>query len=212
MSSLLNPQAGLEQMVDSLMANPQQDVGMLDPFISAGASLTLLTPRLFAPISIKTMREFQDAAVPAIEVCATIMDRYWHQMDHTYVQTIADWSAVVPKFWAYIGMNAEPRDACLSYLKCCSDYLRGTHTLHATETERAHAKELFMQRIVYDDDVCRSCGTELNFGCRCDDAPYDSSHCPTHYCGDEECDGRCGVLVCGCIDVCRCRSRWEENW
>ena len=27
-----------------------------------------------------------------------------------------------------------------------------------------------------------------------------------HYCGDRKCDGECGTLVCGCIDVCRCHS------
>lgn len=25
-----------------------------------------------------------------------------------------------------------------------------------------------------------------------------------HYCGSTECDGSCGVLWCGCIDICRC--------
>jgi hypothetical protein len=31
---------------------------------------------------------------------------------------------------------------------------------------------------------------------------------PTHWCGSRGCDQRCGVLVCGCIDVCRC-SKYE---
>lgn len=26
-----------------------------------------------------------------------------------------------------------------------------------------------------------------------------------HYCDDIWCDGDCGVLYCGCIDVCRCQ-------
>lgn len=26
-----------------------------------------------------------------------------------------------------------------------------------------------------------------------------------HYCGNEDCEGDCGVLVCGCIDMCRGR-------
>lgn len=29
--------------------------------------------------------------------------------------------------------------------------------------------------------------------------------CPCHY---PNCDGGCGVLDCGCIDVCRCRNDW----
>ena len=32
---------------------------------------------------------------------------------------------------------------------------------------------------------------------------------PIHYCGDEECDGECGVQPCGfCIDCCRC---WQDD-
>ena len=30
-------------------------------------------------------------------------------------------------------------------------------------------------------------------------------HKGRHFCGDWICDGRCGVLWCGCIDVCRGR-------
>ncbi len=26
-----------------------------------------------------------------------------------------------------------------------------------------------------------------------------------HYCNDVDCIGDCGVLICGCIDCCRCR-------
>lgn len=26
---------------------------------------------------------------------------------------------------------------------------------------------------------------------------------PVHYCGEKDCEGDCGVLVCGCIDICR---------
>lgn len=31
---------------------------------------------------------------------------------------------------------------------------------------------------------------------------------PIHSCGSRICDERCGVLMCGCIDVCRC-SKYE---
>ena len=30
------------------------------------------------------------------------------------------------------------------------------------------------------------------------------------YCGDWLCAGGCGVLRCGCIDVCRCRDSWDR--
>jgi hypothetical protein len=36
---------------------------------------------------------------------------------------------------------------------------------------------------------------------------------PVHYCGDEECDGECGVQQCGvCIDCCRCWRDEERRW
>ena len=40
---------------------------------------------------------------------------------------------------------------------------------------------------------------------------------PVHYCGEEECDGECGVQPCGeCIDTCRCHcyrgtAAWRER-
>lgn len=27
-----------------------------------------------------------------------------------------------------------------------------------------------------------------------------------HYCNDAWCDGKCGVISCGCIDTCRCKN------
>jgi hypothetical protein len=40
---------------------------------------------------------------------------------------------------------------------------------------------------------------------------------PTCYCGDRDCEWNCGVLDCGCIDVCRnrCglgRNRYDRYW
>jgi hypothetical protein len=36
---------------------------------------------------------------------------------------------------------------------------------------------------------------------------------PVHYCGEEECDGECGVQQCGvCIDCCRCWRDDERRW
>ena len=48
-----------------------------------------------------------------------------------------------------------------------------------------------------DDDCCPGCGDKYCNG-HCDDEP----NCPS--CGPG-CDGTCGALSCGCIDVCRGR-------
>lgn len=33
-----------------------------------------------------------------------------------------------------------------------------------------------------------------------------------HYCGDRTCEWDCGELWCGCIDVCRGRCGFKEDW
>ena len=229
----LDPQVGLEKMIYCLIMNPRYAVEavdyIIDPFITAGASLTPLTSCLFqiaatatATVTATTANMIEDV-VPSIDVCAAIIDRYWRQMDAAHVQSVTDWSTVVPKYWEYI-KNVDLRTAYLMYYKCCSDYLRGEHTLHRSELKRAHAKQKFMQRMMgegvededddYNYDTCKQCGSGL--GCRCDD--HCDDHCddgddstrPLHHCGSTDCDGGCGVLACGCIDVCRCRCDNED--
>jgi hypothetical protein len=149
----LDPQTGLEMMLDCLITHPRYageayDFA-IDPFLAAGASLTPLTPRLLHIPNITSMCEFEDAIFTnAVELCSAIMDHYWTQMDHAYVQQIADWSVVVPKYWEYITGDVEPRAAFLSAYKCFSDYLRGDHTRYASETKRRMAKQKFMQRMM----------------------------------------------------------------
>jgi hypothetical protein len=53
------------------------------------------------------------------------------------------------------------------------------------------------------DNTCPDCGSDGR--CHCDeeeDRP--------HYCGDCDCHGDCGVLSCGCIDVCRGRCGRDD--
>lgn len=66
-----------------------------------------------------------------------------------------------------------------------------------------------------DYDLCPGCGGYTH--CRChddddyndyndyDDRHYDNDDEWIHYCGDRDCNGDCGLLACGCIDVCRGR-------
>ena len=53
-----------------------------------------------------------------------------------------------------------------------------------------------------DDDYCPGCGDRCCNG-HCDDEP------DCRYCGSG-CDGTCGALSCGCIDVCRGRCDSDE--
>lgn len=56
------------------------------------------------------------------------------------------------------------------------------------------------------DNTCSGCGSDGR--CHCDEEPE-----YTHYCGDADCHGDCGVLACGCIDVCRGRcGRDDYGW
>ena len=49
---------------------------------------------------------------------------------------------------------------------------------------------------------CEKC--ESPFGnCICAEIAYEEERKRVHYCGDPTCEWNCGILVCGCIDVCR---------
>lgn len=72
-----------------------------------------------------------------------------------------------------------------------------------------------------DDGTCWGCRLSL-YKCKCFEMENSCSYCGhygrcacyewqegqedyTHYCGDRDCVGDCGVLSCGCIDTCRNR-------
>jgi hypothetical protein len=55
-----------------------------------------------------------------------------------------------------------------------------------------------------DEGPCEDCGNP--YECVCAEQLEDA-HLARHRraCGDPKCDGKCGTLLCGCIDVCRGR-------
>ncbi len=55
------------------------------------------------------------------------------------------------------------------------------------------------------DDCCPSCGSDGR--CYC----YEPAEW-VHYCGMADCDGDCGTLSCGCIDVCRNRCGTRDYY
>lgn len=64
-----------------------------------------------------------------------------------------------------------------------------------------------------DPDMCRNC-KEAVATIEMSDGTLLCQPCSRvvrqHYCGDWLCPGDCGVLRCGCIDVCRCYGSWRE--
>jgi hypothetical protein len=44
----------------------------------------------------------------------------------------------------------------------------------------------------------------------CVSGEYYSHEPKLHYCGEEDCEGDCGILVCGCIDRCRCSCHTHD--
>ena len=68
--------------------------------------------------------------------------------------------------------------------------------------------------------VCRSCHDiileieEANRKWSCGKGPYPKER--LHYCNNYFCSGDCGLLACGCIDICRGRcgrcGRRRERW
>ncbi len=43
---------------------------------------------------------------------------------------------------------------------------------------------------------CETCYEDVHYGC---------------HCGDWMCDRTCGVLWCGCVDICRGRCGYKDN-
>ena len=57
---------------------------------------------------------------------------------------------------------------------------------------------------------CRVCNLE-DRTCRC--LRFSKNYTPRIcYCGDKECDFDCGVLDCGCIDVCRKHRDYYDDY
>jgi hypothetical protein len=125
-------------------------------------------------------------------------------------------------FRAYFEKKAKPCGSC--------DYL----TIHLSPSllvgkapvcKYCADEELYEMRREYEDDheECSDCGYQV---CHChdheDEGPCEDCGNPyecvcleqvedarlarhRRVCGDKECDGSCGTLDCGCIDVCRGR-------
>lgn len=58
-----------------------------------------------------------------------------------------------------------------------------------------------------DAGPCEDCGNPWECVCleQAEDAALKRHR---RVCGDKTCDGTCGTLPCGCIDVCRCEDAW----
>ena len=63
-----------------------------------------------------------------------------------------------------------------------------------------------IQRMSFNIQLLQSVTlTQLNINSPTNETNYENSNEYFHYCGNEDCEGDCGVLVCGCIDMCRGR-------
>jgi hypothetical protein len=171
----LDPQVGLEKMVDCLCEHSRYALehGVvsrhIDPFLAAGANMKPLTHKLVYIPQIKSMHEFEDAMFSeGIAVRAAILDTFWKYVDHEYIQAITDWSTVKPKYWEYIPgaflgqflgqrgwKEVEPETLPMAFYrayKCYSDYLRGEHERFAgskyEEGERYNANREFMEKMM----------------------------------------------------------------
>jgi hypothetical protein len=179
----LDPQDGLSKMIDCLCDGSRyaKEDGIIkhhiQPFLDAGAKLFSLTSKILYIPEIKSMNEFEDAIFcNGIEVRGDILDRFWQHLDHDYVQSLTDWSAVRPKYWEYIRgalpflkKDEEPEAipmAFYRYYKYLSDYLRGEHLRFAgskyEEGERGLAKKEFMERMCCEDNNCMNADSDSN--------------------------------------------------
>ena len=167
----LDPQEGLSKMIDCLCEGSRyaKEYGVvkchIQPFLDAGAKLFPLTAKVLYIPEIKSMYEFEDAVCcNGLEIRGIILDTFWQHLDHDYVQSITDWSAVKPKYWEFIpgaipSRKVEPEKipmAFYRYYKFLSDYLRGEHLRFAgskyEEGERMYAKEQFMEKMMSEEN------------------------------------------------------------
>ena len=171
LASGLDPQEGLSKMIDCLCEGSRyaKEYGVvkchIQPFLDAGAKLFPLTAKVLYIPEIKSMYEFEDAVCcNGLDIRGIILDTFWQHLDHDYVQSITDWSAVKPKYWEFIPGALPSRDvepekipmAFYRYYKFLSDYLRGEHLRFVgskcEEGEREYARQQFSEKMMSEDD------------------------------------------------------------
>lgn len=122
-------------------------------------------------------------------------------------------------FRAHFAATAKPCGQCHKLCLKRTDFLKDTEPIceECLEEELDALREESCDScchnpcLCHDDGWCSEC--EGEWGCVCAERAEDErrhkerKHLVFHrkVCGDKSCDGHCGTLDCGCIDVCRRR-------
>ncbi len=115
-------------------------------------------------------------------------------------------------FRAHFAAAAKPCGACKKACLKRHDYFTDKEPIceeclnDELDAERAEREcpYCYEERCRCDDggDWCEKC--ECPFGtCICAELKYERENERVHHCGDPICQWNCGVLRCGCIDICR---------
>jgi hypothetical protein len=111
-------------------------------------------------------------------------------------------------FRAHFAAKAKPCGSCKKQCLKLYDYYTDIPSICIQcvyeEQEQRQCPYCYEERCRCDDgsDWCEKC--ECPFGtCICAELKEERESKRIHHCGDPECAWNCGVLRCGCIDICR---------
>ena len=130
LSNGLNPQKGLELLIDAFWKNsgyyfeegyPQS---LIQLFLDAGAVLTPLTSVLFQiPNNPAKKKEQIEKDCGNILIVSDIISTFWDLLDQEYIRSITNWDTIIPSDWEDIE-HVEVPLAYLQYYKYCIKQLQ----------------------------------------------------------------------------------------
>ena len=127
LNSGLDPQIGMEKMIDAMISNSRYSayyIDLLKYFIDAGASLYNLTEKLFF-IPDVAYYWIEDAIYEhGIDVRAAIIDKYAEHLNQDYIKNYANWTEIQATLWEEAEKDIDPKLVFLQHYKYMSQYIQ----------------------------------------------------------------------------------------
>jgi hypothetical protein len=144
----IDPQESLAKFLKALSkcsryGRNENNAHYVKMFIHKGANIKPLTKYLFKIYDPYKLEDFNGR----VQMRMRVVDSFWKDLDHDYINSLTDWSVIKPKYWEYLvydydsddrdgdkdedenKKNAEDKqDEALwffSYMKYCSQMLNG---------------------------------------------------------------------------------------
>ena len=133
LNSGLDPQTGMEKMIETMTANARysgESVYLLKFFIDAGASLYDLTEKIFCVPDVPDVKYVEDAIYDhGLEVRLQIIDKYAEHLNQDYIKDYTDWTKIQAILWEDVIFGAnrdsiDPKLVFLQHYKYSSKYIQ----------------------------------------------------------------------------------------